>query len=518
MSPFARIRAALTFLTKAAVLGAVIALAAPMAVQSQDVTLISRNGALRVSGTLTSYDGAYFRVASPYGLLTIAADSVVCEGPACPDLLAPKAVIRLTGDKEAGEALLPDLIAAFAESRGLDVRAPSSGTGPTQVLQKDSDTVLAEFYFTPAAPQVARTALQEVRADLMIARFAPPEATAQVLAQDALVPIVAPDNPASRITAAQLAGALSGAIDNWQDLGGPDMPLVLHGLSKDSDLSTALAARLGQELAPAKTHTSLDELANAVARDPWALAVTGRANVGPARALDLQDSCGFVLDPSPLAVMAQDYPLTLPIYVVTPPRRQPSFLREFLEFLALPAAQEVMADQGFVARTLQSRPLAQDGPRLINAIKAAQDDAELALLQRLAQMMETAQRMSVSFRFEEDSSQLDAVSQTHLAELSQRVASGQVDGASMVLVGFSVETGSGEGEYTRSIRAAEGVLAGLKALAPDIPADQWPRVDGFGAALPMACDSTPAGAKLNRRVELWLLPPSDLGQKEGSDG
>ena len=32
------------------------------------------------------------------------------------------------------------------------------------------------------------------------------------------------------------------------------------------------------------------------------------------------------------------------------------------------------------------------------------------------------------------------------------------------------------------------------------------RSTGFGAALPMACDSTEAGRRLNRRVEVWLEP------------
>ncbi len=495
-----------------------LAVASAQAALAQDVTLTSRNGALAISGTLNSYDGLYFRISSAYGPLTIAADSVLCEGPACPDLLAPKAVIRLMGDKEAGEVLLPSLIETFAQSRGFDLRLPGRDHGPTQLLQKGSETVLAEFYFTPAAPQMASIALSEQRADLVIARFVPDDMLSQVLALDALVPIVAPENPVTRITTANLAAALSGKIENWQDLGGPDMPLVLHGTSEISDLSSALGARLGEDMAPAQRHADMADLATAVARDPWALAVIGRANIGAARALDLQDSCGFVLDPSPLAVMAQDYPLAWPIYMLTPPRRLPVMTAEFLAFLALPAAQNAMADRGFVARSLQTRPLAQDGQRLINAVKTAAGAEELARLQRLAQVMETAQRTSFSFRFQEESNRLDPESQSHLAELSQRIASGQMDGARMILVGFSVETGSVEGEYIRSITQAESVLAALKALAPDIAAEQWPRVDGFGAAMPLACDKTPTGAKLNRRVELWLLPTREDGQKEASDG
>ena len=41
------------------------------------------------------------------GLLTIDAQGVICDGPACPDLTAPKAVIRIVGAAEAGAALMP---------------------------------------------------------------------------------------------------------------------------------------------------------------------------------------------------------------------------------------------------------------------------------------------------------------------------------------------------------------------------------------------------------------------------
>ena len=53
----------------------------------------------------------------------------------------------------------------------------------------------------------------------------------RVLALDALVPIVSPDNPVTAISMTDLARAFSGEIDNWAALGGPDAPIALHLLS-----------------------------------------------------------------------------------------------------------------------------------------------------------------------------------------------------------------------------------------------------------------------------------------------
>jgi phosphate transport system substrate-binding protein len=52
----------------------------------------------------------------------------------------------------------------------------------------------------------------------------------------------------------------------------------------------------------------------------------------------------------------------------------------------------------------------------------------------------------------------------------------------------------------------DGVLAALKAAIPDVAANALPRVEAFGEALPMACDETAAGRRLNRRVEVWVRP------------
>ena len=105
------------------------------------------------------------------------------------------------------------------------------------------------------------------RAELMVASVTEPDMGAKPMALDALVPIVAPDNPLPGISTLDLAKVLAGEIKNWKDIGGPDMPLVLHGLTPDSDLARALSARLGRDSAATETHADLHSLAEAVAKE-----------------------------------------------------------------------------------------------------------------------------------------------------------------------------------------------------------------------------------------------------------
>ena len=468
---------------------------------AQDVTLTSRDGALSVSGLLNGYDGEFFRLQTPYGPLTVDAEGVTCEGPACPDLTAPKAEIAITGSADMAGRLLAPLLQAFAETHGW-----TYAEGPPAVLTNAAGDVMAEVSFAPAAPQAAHDALLSGAALLSFSSLTEPDLGSQSVALDAMVPIVAPDNPMPRIATTDLARVLSGEVTNWNQIGGPDMPLVLHGLAADSDLGRALKARLGRDLAVSQLHGSAVELAAAVARDPWALAVTGRSEAGAARVLPLTDSCGFPLSPGRLAVKAQDYPLTLPVFLLKPRHRLPLVARDFLAFLSTPVAQAVIARTGLTDRSVERLPMGADGTRLINAIKGAGEETTLADLQALVGAMEGADRLSLTFRFQDGTNTLDDASRDNLADLAQMLEAGVFKGKALTLAGFSDGEGSAAANRDLSQARAEAVLAALKALVPGMPVEQLPVPAAYGAALPMACDKVPAGRHLNRRVEVWMRP------------
>lgn len=483
------------------------ALLFPQMAGAQDVTLTAREGGLSISGVLQGFDGEFYRIDSRYGLLTVDAAGVICEGPACPDLTAPRADIRISGLPGVGEALLPELFRAFAEARGLRY-AQGSGEEEFEARLLDPETgkVLADIRFLPARTDEARQSVISGRAELALAAATEPGLGARVVALDAMVPVVAPKNPMPEISTRDLARILSGEVRNWADLGGPDMPVVLHGLAADEPMQLALSARLGRALAPEVTHADLASLATGVAADPWALAVTVQAGARGTRILPLTDSCGFPLLPSPLAVKAEDYPLALPFYFLTPKRRLPLMLREFLEFLATPQAQVAIAGAGFVDRQPERQPMTADGLRLINAIQGAGEETSLADLKRLVDAMDGADRLSLTFRFQDGSSTLDAHSRDNLADLARLMEAGVLRDKAVILAGFSDGSGPAAANLALSAARAEGVLRQLRMLAPSLDEAALPEILAFGEALPMACDETAAGRRLNRRVEVWLKP------------
>ena len=493
----------MTALIRAAVFAALVFSSAASA---QDVTLTSRDGALALSGTLVAFDGEFYRLDTQYGALTLDAQGVICDGPACPDLIAPKAHIRIVGAGAMGSALLPPLVDAFAQAQGLNLTLPTDDLAATVLTDPATGKVLAEFVFQALPPADARMALTSGQADLMLAAASEPDFASRAIGLDALIPIVAPDSPLPGIGTPDLAKVLAGEVDNWAQVGGPDMPLVLHGLEADSDLQRALSARLGRDIAATVIHPDMESLAAAVAKDPWALAVTGRAVAGSARVLPLSDSCGFPLLPTPLAVKAEDYPLTLPVYFLTPRRRLPLVAREFLEFLATPAAQTAVEAGGYIGRGTTRQPMTADGLRLINAIQGAGAETTLSDLKRLVDLMDGADRISLTFRFEDGSVDLDRHSRENLTDLARLLEAGQFSGENLILAGFSDGSGAATANLDLSRDRALRVLAALQEAAPGLADTELPRIEAFGEALPMACDETAAGRHLNRRVELWVKP------------
>jgi phosphate transport system substrate-binding protein len=483
-------------------IGIVLALCGAPAT-ADDVTLTARNGSISLSGSLSAYDGEVYKIDTEYGLLTVAGQGVICSGPGCPDLIAPRAVIRIVGDVGAGERLVLPLLAAFAASQGYHFDPPQEARLTSLIRDPKTDQVLAEVTQTATDPLAARGALASGRAELAVSLTPEPGLRSRVLALDALVAIVAPDNPLPQLSTRDLARALGQEVTNWVEVGGPDMPIVLHALGPEGDFATMVSERLGSAVLASVWHPDAASLASAVAADPWALALVAKSANGSARILPLTDSCGFALAPTALAVRSNDYPLVFPVLFLAPQRRLPLIAREFLEFLSTEAADRIVADAGFVGRGIERYPLIDDGQRLANAIRSAEKETDL---KSLVAAMAGTDRLSLNFRFEEGTSDLDAQSQDNITELARLIGAGLFRQERLIFAGFSDGSGPIADNQVLSLSRAGAVLAALQSAAPDLGPDLLPVIEGYGEALPMACDETELGQRLNRRVELWVRP------------
>lgn len=496
-------------------------------VAAETVTLSSPDGGISVSGRFLSYDGEFYRIDSVYGVLTVDGAGVVCEGAPCP--VPGRFVAELTISGPSGETsgLLPGLLEAFADRRGVSWVRQEEDDDQFLYILSDADTKdpIARFRFRATSPAEGFADLLAEAADVVVATRSPTkeerlraleagqgdlstDPLSRVLALDALVPVVSEDNPVQSIRYRDLALVLSGRTRNWKSLGGPDAGISVHLPAMGSSLDQALSGWLTKggavEEGRVVRHESSQSLDESVSRDPAAIGVTAFSGIEGARPLMLEGSCGARISADRMTVKTEDYPLTAPYFLFSPDRRHPEILRDFLAFVRSPLAQDVVRAAGFVDQTFEYRRLSDQGDRLIRSVLATGPDVGSGDIRRLFATLANAEQMSLTFRFTNGSAEMDPQSRANVALLADAIGRGEFSGRRLILAGFSDAQGDAETNRDLSSRRAEAVRDALVGMLPDSGVDAVLEAEGYGEAMPLACDEDDWGRKMNRRVEVWL--------------
>jgi phosphate transport system substrate-binding protein len=494
---------------------------------AEQVTLTSRSGDLSISGEILGFDGLLVRLDTAWGEVSVHLDDVVCTGARCPspETLIPE--VRFSGDEEIAQIVLPALIETYATEKGLAFERISEG--PAQAvyeLRSSEDDLVARFGLRSTTTadgvidlvageaDIAMTTRTLTAEELGLARDAGLGRLDQLgrvrtLALTGVIPVTGQGQRVNQISLTDLARVYSGEVTNWQDLGGDDIPLSAHLGPKASGqvegFVDRLLTRTDRELVEVIHHDSDAALAQAVAADPGAIGILPFDAIGETQPLSLIGNCGLRADANPRTIRSEDYPLTLPLLLYQPMRRLPDAGGLFLAWLNTSEAQLVLRRAGVVGPAPQPIPWAEQGERLAAAIRAAGPEVPLVELQRMIEVLGPLVRLTPTFRFEDGSTRLDAVSRSNLVLIAQMIRDGRYTGQTLVLAGFS--DGRGPSEANRELSAARADVVRreiIKSLGGQIPNGVTLETAAFGEALPLGCDDTIWGQEANRRVELWV--------------
>lgn len=179
-----------------------------------------------------------------------------------------------------------------------------------------------------------------------------------VVAQDAIAIIVNPQNPINQLTVQQISDIYSGNINNWQELGGENRPIVR--LSRETNSGTHVyfleqVLRLGEE----NNHTlfsrdtlllpSSEGITTEVRENPNAIGYDGLGYVTPEeKVLAVARNAGspYVL-PTAQTVKNGEYPIARDLYVYT--NGEPAGeVNEYLDWIYSSEAQEIVTELGFI--------------------------------------------------------------------------------------------------------------------------------------------------------------------------
>ncbi|HEX6270613.1 MAG TPA: PstS family phosphate ABC transporter substrate-binding protein [Anaerolineales bacterium] len=184
------------------------------------------------------------------------------------------------------------------------------------------------------------------------------EPVEHIIARDAIAVIVHPENPVSELTLKQISDIYSGKYNNWTEVGGEDRPIVR--LSRETNSGTHVyfletVLRLGNS--EDKTLFSMDTLLlpssegiiAEVRQNPNAIGYDGLGYVPEdlkVIAIAEEEGGAYVL-PSIPTVNDKSYPIARDLYMYTDGQTTGT-LKEYLDWILSPEAQEIVAELGFV--------------------------------------------------------------------------------------------------------------------------------------------------------------------------
>ena len=482
----------------------ILAFLLPTGLFAGPVVLTTLDGSLTLEGELVSYDGEFFRVETTFGPLTMDGGNVRCSGAGCPDPDELVAHARIGGPPDMIHRLMPALLEVFADLQGYEyLRRFNDDTSVSwELADAETGRLLAVFEGTVTDDDESLVQLASNNMDIALGRTDADRGIRQdVIALDALVPVVASDNPRAMVTLDQLKGLLNGRLARWSRLGGADVPVTLHLPNGMDDLINRLYP--SGRFADVTRHDEPQELADAVAADPAALGLVSYSMMGNAVPLVVSGACGLATPATRDTIRSEDYPISQPLFLQRVGARQPKLIRDFIGFARSHEAQPVIRAAGFVDQAIGTVGFEQQGDRIANAVMAAGDDAEaMKTVRSMIGTLMNGERLTLTFRFRDGSSDLDAQSASNVLRLADAIGRGDFDGRELIFVGFSDGVGAEDGNLRLSKRRAHSVRRAIAARVVGEPVTLTST--GFGEAMPMACEDTPWGSQVNRRVEVWL--------------
>lgn len=508
---------------------ATLLIATPL--HADEITLQGQGGSMTLTGELVEYTNGYYRIATALGEFNIDETTVECIGDGCPQAILQDG-LSIAGSDTIGAELMPLLVRAMNEYSGNVVLASAGASeaeriyravadegfgdelGSIRIEDRGSSTGFRALLDGTAQIAMSSRPVRRSEAEAMIdAGLGDPRDIEQEheLAVDGLLIAVSPNNPVSDLTEDQVAALLSGAIDNWSQVGGPNLPVTVYSRNANSGTFTTISNHF---LTPRQMTLRKDavivetneEMSAAVFNDRTAIGYVGFAFKRDTKPVTLKMACGITVRPSTFSAKTAEYPLNRTLYLYTTNKVLPKDGQNLVDFATSTDAEGVILKSGFIGYHIESDSMDAVQAALKEALDNATSPTEANLMREMYVDMEDWFRVSTTFRFRTGSSVLDNHSQRDLIRLVEFLED-LPEGTDVSLVGFTDSDGSFEANQALSVARAASVEEQLYTIALRSDLQHLDiSLKGYGELNPVGCNGDFAGQRLNRRVEIWVKP------------
>ncbi len=246
-------------------------------------------------------------------------------------------VVVIRGSNTFGEELAPRLMAEYTkEHPDVTFDAEFKGTtyGVGALLAGRGDIAAASRVLTTNELQMARSR------DIKLHDY--------VVGSYSVAVVANAGNPVGNLTADQVRDIFTGAVKNWNEVGGPDTPIHLY--VRDPISGTYIGFQeLAMEKKPyadgLKTFTNYADIVQAVVQDASGI---GYSSVELTTNAGVKAVSVGGVTPSIESVRQGRYPYARVVRLYTDMEKRPFAAREFIHFVQSPRGQQILDEMGFV--------------------------------------------------------------------------------------------------------------------------------------------------------------------------
>ncbi|MCH9806741.1 MAG: substrate-binding domain-containing protein [Alphaproteobacteria bacterium] len=506
--------------------------------QAAEVRLQIKGGGFEITGELQEFDGQTYVIESEaFGRMRLDGERFECLGAACPSVAALRRGANLgqgetirnlgetswMGGSGIGTNFMPELIKSYAAANDLSVKQAigtdtrdliftlndddGNSVGTFNVLRRGVSLGYRELIAGNVDLVWTSARMSDAQQRLFSQAGAGPmrvQGNEHVFALDAMVVLVAKDNPAASISLEDLAGIYSGQITDWAQLGLPagkiNVYAPVEGMGLLMHFKNTILAPSGLRLTEdAKRLGTVVEWSDKVASDRYGISFNFIGYIRNAKALNISSPCGLISRPSYFSAKTEEFPLSRRLYFYTRGTPSSPLARELLTYALSPKIQSALKASNFVDQEPETQSFDEQRARIVHALNAPDDDFDMVDMRALMSDLAQAERFTTTLHFENSSSRLDPKAKDDIRRLASVLKGRKYAGREVLLIGFADTIGGYAINRQLSENRARAVALELRAAGYEGAVTK-----GYSELAPVVCNDTPENRNFNRRVEVWI--------------